>query len=194
MKKQLSIKCFFSKNKKQSSLVSPSSQISEIDENNNCLELPKKNLVLSCSSVDELNLEQRSVAVASESNSIKCNKSNDVALKLEMRNRILTYLDLEEKTETLKYASAPTPPSSPQETSSTEVRSKWKQMLNNYDKVSKKRKKVTTTLKRKNESKKCKFTLESPPKVEIDIAALSVQNFTEQLLALELIKDFLDNE
>ncbi|KAL5275418.1 hypothetical protein ACFFRR_001348 [Megaselia abdita] len=74
--------------------------------------------------------------------------------------------------------------------------SRWKLMLDNYDKQTSKRSLKGKPRKetKKRPAKQIKLTGEKPTKVSINIEDLSIQNFTEQLLALELIKDFLDHE
>lgn len=186
---QLSIKSFFSKLHLQ-----PQNSLCEDVENTTKLKAEKH--VLACSAKENFK---------KSSEPIYCKvKTND------------------KKSVNLMYVSTtPTPPASPHQPMHTEVSSRWKKILEEYDSYtspsSSKSKEVVKTPRQKKQNdakaktptwsdlrrqvdkkmqrkiKKCKL-LENPPKVEIDIEAISVTNFTEQLLALELIKEYLNEE
>lgn len=69
---------------------------------------------------------------------------------------------------------------------------RWKKLLEveDYDKYS--AKKRVYKKKRENKPRKMKQPPKNVAKIEINVEALTLQNFTEQLVAMELIKDFLD--
>lgn len=91
-----------------------------------------------------------------------------------------------------------TPPTTP--TSSCSVNSKWKEILENHDKVKSKngkRKHQRNTQKQNPKKSKYEKKLEKnsdfKAEINIDIGSISSKNFTEQLIALELIQDYFKN-
>lgn len=187
---QLSIKQFFSKSEKTKENlhvikinvpVQSCSKLVDSEKKPVLSEIPERNPVASCSKYAP---DQRngSVAVAYSSEKKSVVKVQIQAKKLGLGANP-------------RFLSRTTPPSSPSQHSNTEVGIRWKQLLDDYDKNSKspKNRKRETTKKRQND-KKCQLSPKKLPKVEIDVESLTDNNFTEQLLALELIKDYLDQE
>lgn len=117
---------------------------------------------------------------------------------IEKENAIC-YTDVGKKP---SYVTMPTPPSSPvrsqQAPNPDSEYLEWKKLLAYYDKCSSKssKNKGSKIKRQKKDVKKIKVSLEKPRKVGVNIDAcisdLSIRNFTEQLVALELIKDFID--
>lgn len=88
-----------------------------------------------------------------------------------------------------------TPPSTPK-TKLSCVSSKWKQLLEKHDKIKSKSggSKINLRKPSKQTKKRIQETPKHPVKISIDIESLTIMNFTEQILALELIQDYLKNE